>query len=162
MATAFVRGKWGNTKIGGSSFLMAKCCHDLDLLTWFKAGSHPLKVSSFGRRTQFRADKAPAGAGTRCLTDCEIEESCAYSAKKLYLDQPLWGGYVWPDHIHGIRLEPEQKRKLIETVCHIARQFHTRPFDRLQGGCFPYGGPYDDDRLEGGDAGGVTVSCPVP
>ncbi|TNJ63749.1 Gfo/Idh/MocA family oxidoreductase [Paenibacillus hemerocallicola] len=115
MATAFVRGKWGNTEIGGSSFLMAKCCHDLDLLTWFKSGSRPLKVSSFGRRSQFRADKAPAGAGTRCLTDCKIEESCTYSAKKLYLDQPLWSGYVWPDHIHGVRLDPEQKRKLIET-----------------------------------------------
>lgn len=109
MASAFVRGKWGNIEKGGSSFLMAKCCHDLDLITWFKTGVRPARVSSFGGTSQFRADKAPEGAGTRCLVDCPVEESCTYSAKKLYLDQPLWSAYVWPDYQHGVRLDAEAK-----------------------------------------------------
>jgi predicted dehydrogenase len=109
MATAFVRGKFANMSAGGSSFLMQKCCHDLDLITWFKSGIRPVKVSSFGNRSQFRADRAPEGAGTRCLTDCPIEENCVYSAKKLYVDQSLWGAYVWPRYLDGIRLSSEEK-----------------------------------------------------
>jgi predicted dehydrogenase len=109
MATAFVRGKFANMENGGSSFLMQKCCHDLDLITWFKSGIRPVKVSSFGNLSRFRADRAPEGAGTRCVTDCMIEEHCFYSAKKLYVDQPLWSSYVWPRYLDGIRLTTEEK-----------------------------------------------------
>ncbi|MHA6481219.1 Gfo/Idh/MocA family protein [Paenibacillus sp. strain BS8-2] len=115
MATAFVRGKWGNVQTGGSTMLMAKCCHDLDLITWFKNGIRPSKVSSYGGIAQFRVDKAPAGSGTRCLNDCAIEDTCNFSAKKLYLDQPLWGAYVWPQAKYGHELTDAEKLEWMRT-----------------------------------------------
>lgn len=115
MATAFVRGKFASRARGGSSFLMQKCCHDLDLISWFKSGVKPVRVSSFGRRSQFRADRAPAGAGTRCALDCGIEASCVYSAKKLYVDRGLWPVYVWPGWLDGVRLDDEQKLASLAT-----------------------------------------------
>lgn len=40
-----------------------------------------------------RKEKKPAGGGTRCL-QCQVEATCPYSAKKIYLDpapaQPRW------------------------------------------------------------------------
>ena len=96
MAVAFIRGKWANRERCGSPMLMAKCCHDLDLMAWMKSGIAPVKVSSFGQLTYFRPEKAPAGAGERCLVDCPIESECLYSARKHYLDHPKrWRFYVW-------------------------------------------------------------------
>jgi predicted dehydrogenase len=109
MATAFVRGKFANQARGGSSFLMQKCCHDLDLIAWFHSGARPAKVTSYGSLSQFREARAPVGSGTRCLTDCKIEADCVYSAKKLYVDRPLWGTYVWPRYVDGVRWSDEEK-----------------------------------------------------
>lgn len=95
MSTAFVRGKWNSIENCGSPMLMAKCCHDLDLIAWLKGGIRPVKVSSFGSLYQFRKEKAPEGSGTRCLADCPLEETCTYSAKRMYVQQNLWGAYVW-------------------------------------------------------------------
>ncbi len=76
--------------------LMAKCCHDLDLIMWLKSGVRPVAVSSFGNNMQFRPEKAPRDAGTKCLVDCPIEAECLYSARKHYLDHPeRWAFYVW-------------------------------------------------------------------
>jgi predicted dehydrogenase len=94
VAVAFVRGKW-NRKETSNPMMMSKCCHDLDLIAWMKSGIRPLLVSSLGGRMHFRPEMAPAGAGTRCLTDCPIEADCAYSARKHYLEQNLWGAYAW-------------------------------------------------------------------
>lgn len=115
MATAFVRGKFANKERGGSSFLMQKCCHDLDLITWFQSKVLPVKVSSYGGRSYYRESRAPEGSGTRCLADCAIEESCMYSAKKLYVDQPLWPVYVWPRYLDGVRLSDEEKLESLRT-----------------------------------------------
>lgn len=96
MAVAFVRGKWNSQGRCGSSMLMSKCCHDLDLIVWMKSGVHPTAVSSFGSLTYFRPERAPAGAGSRCLVDCPIEADCPYSARKHYIDHPdRWAFYVW-------------------------------------------------------------------
>ena len=85
-----------------SPMLMAKCCHDLDLITWMKSGVAPVRVSSFGSNFQFRPEKAPPGAGTRCLVDCPIEPDCLYSARKHYIDHPQrWAFYVWDVLQHG-------------------------------------------------------------
>ncbi len=96
MAVGFVRGKWRRKDDCGSSMLMSKSCHDLDLIAWMKSGVAPVRVSSVGGNFQFRPDKAPPGAGTRCLVDCPIEADCLYSARKHYLDHPeRWKFYVW-------------------------------------------------------------------
>lgn len=41
-------------------------------------------------------DKKPAGAGTRCITDCSIESSCPYSAVRIYRDRVASGATGWP------------------------------------------------------------------
>lgn len=102
MAVGFVRGKWNSKLRCFSPMLMAKCCHDLDLITWMKSGVAPAKVASFGSNLQFRPERAPTEAGTRCLVDCSIEANCLYSARKHYIDHPnRWAFYVWDVLQHG-------------------------------------------------------------
>ncbi|WP_245856168.1 Gfo/Idh/MocA family protein [Paenibacillus rigui] len=115
MAVSFIRGKWGSVAKCKSSMLMAKCCHDLDLITWLNGSAQPTSVSSYGSLMQFRADKAPEGAGTRCLTDCKIEASCPYSAKKNYIDQGRWGFYVWNNYHLGATMSLEEKLESLRT-----------------------------------------------
>lgn len=95
MATAFVRGPWRNAEATGSGMLLAKCCHDLDLMSWLAGPHRPMRVSSAGSLAYFDRDHAPEGAGTRCLGDCQIESSCAYSAKRLYVDLDQYGKHAW-------------------------------------------------------------------
>lgn len=113
MAMGYVRGKWRNLEEGKSSMLMAKCSHDLDLLAWMKGDTIPVKVSSYGGLSYFRPEKAPEGAGTRCLVDCPIEENCIYSAKKHYIEQGLWKAYVSADYHLGVKQTEEE---LIESL----------------------------------------------
>ncbi|KAL7419291.1 hypothetical protein Q5752_006128 [Cryptotrichosporon argae] len=90
-AHSFVRGNWKNED--ATSFaLMTKSCHDIDILNFYLSGLKPAKVSSFGSLHLFKPSKKPAAAGSahRCL-ECAYEPSCAWSAKKVYvdaLDQP--------------------------------------------------------------------------
>lgn len=115
IASAYVRGKWNSQKRGGSSMLLAKCCHDLDLMVWMKAGVQPKRVSSMGGRMFFRAEQKPEGAGTRCLVDCPLVDTCTYSAKAMYLQRNLWGAYVWHEIEHlGVNPTEAQKR---ESLC---------------------------------------------
>jgi predicted dehydrogenase len=113
MAAAYIRGKWANRKVVKSSLLMAKCCHDLDIITWMKSGISPSSVASFGSNMQFRPENAPEGAGSRCLVDCEVESTCMYSARKHYIDHPeRWGFYVWQS-LEDIE-NPSLERKIEE------------------------------------------------
>lgn len=80
-AHSFVRGNWRNTA-ESSFFLLAKACHDVDLVTAI-VGRPVSRVSSFGSLSHFRAESRPAGAADRCL-DCSIEPTCPYSAVRLY------------------------------------------------------------------------------
>jgi len=117
MATAFVRGKWGSKARCGSGMLMAKCCHDLDIVSWMKSGVAPVSVASFGELTQFKRENAPDGAGTRCLVDCKIEDKCPYSAKRLYIDKGLWKFYAWEsiEHLGGSQASDEVKIESLKT-----------------------------------------------
>ena len=108
MAVGYVRGKWNRTDYCKSTMLMAKSCHDLDLIAWMKSGIHPRRVCSFGGNFQFRPENTPAHAGTRCLVDCPIEKDCPYSARKHYIDHPdRWAFYVWDslEHIEHPTIE---------------------------------------------------------
>lgn len=95
---SYVRGKHRSKASCHASMLLAKCCHDLDLIVWLNGGVTPQRVASFGGRSFFREENAPEGAGTACLIDCpqEVESKCLYSARKHYLDNPdRWDFYVW-------------------------------------------------------------------
>ena len=116
MAVGYIRGKWNKKSTCNSSMLMAKCCHDLDVIAWIKSGIAPRSVSSFGSNFQFRAEKAPEGAGNRCLVDCPIEAECLYSARKHYIDHPhRWSFYVWEPLEHIDNPTIEQKIHSLET-----------------------------------------------
>ncbi|KAF7313681.1 GFO-IDH-MocA domain-containing protein [Mycena chlorophos] len=95
-AHSYVRGNWAEEKTSSFS-LMTKCCHDIDLICFWMSPETPARVSSFGSLQHFRKSMKPAEAGsaTRCL-DCPMEKSCAYSAKKIYLDGVTRGNTGWP------------------------------------------------------------------
>ena len=80
---SFVRGNW-RCREDTAPMILAKCCHDLDLLQFF-AKSRCESVSSMGDLTYFNAQNAPKGAAERC-TLCPLSETCPYSAKKIYID----------------------------------------------------------------------------
>jgi len=116
MAVGYVRGKWRSKKLAHASMLLAKCCHDLDLLMWLKAGIPPSNVASFGGNYQFTPEKRPPEAGTRCLVDCPIEPDCPYSARKHYIDHPdRWSFYVWASLEHIENPTIEQKIESLST-----------------------------------------------
>ncbi|WP_309572056.1 Gfo/Idh/MocA family oxidoreductase [Deinococcus sp.] len=83
-AHSFVRGNW-RASPPAAPFLLAKACHDLDLLRWY-AGSPPLTVSSVGGLHHFRPESAPAGASDRCVT-CPVV-GCPFDARPFYRNSP--------------------------------------------------------------------------
>lgn len=108
-AVSFVRGKWGNSDLCGAPFLLAKCCHDMDLMIWLK-GVKPAEITSQGSDFQFAEFKKPAGSADRCL-DCAYVDTCDYSAKGHYLDHPdRWAFYVWDaiEHIENPTLADKE------------------------------------------------------
>jgi len=84
MAHSYVRGNWCNEEMS-SPIILAKCCHDLDLLYWM-VNSLPKKLTSFGNLLHFRKENAPKGAPQYCLDGCPIKETCLYYAPRIYID----------------------------------------------------------------------------
>lgn len=111
MAVSYVRGSFSKASRSGSTMLLAKSCHDLDLMAWMMSGIEPLRTTSAGSRMFFTEENAPEGSGTRCLTDCAIEATCAYSAKRNYVDNGWWPFYAWQS-IEHLGPEPTEQQKL--------------------------------------------------
>ncbi|UCC18189.1 MAG: Gfo/Idh/MocA family oxidoreductase [Promethearchaeota archaeon] len=84
MAHSFVRGPWANIE-ESSPMILAKACHDMDLLHWM-VGSLPKKISSFGNLLHFRTENAPRGAPKYCLDGCPARNTCNYYAPRIYID----------------------------------------------------------------------------
>lgn len=115
-STSHIRGKWNNSDKCHSSMLLAKCCHDLDIMMWLMSESKPKYISSYGCNMQFTKDKAPENSGTRCLVDCPLKDTCLYSAKRLYIDHPdRWTFYVWDKLEHLENPTIEDKTELLKT-----------------------------------------------
>jgi predicted dehydrogenase len=66
MAHSYVRGNWRNRE-QSSPMILAKCCHDLDILPWV-LGQKPNKLASVGSLMHFKPENAPEGALQRCRT----------------------------------------------------------------------------------------------
>ncbi len=108
LSTSYVRGKWANSKKSHTTMLLAKCCHDIDLMMWIMSETKPTQIASFGGKYQFKPENAPEGAGTICMKDCPHVDTCVYSTKRLYIDHPdRWAFYVWDklEHIENPTIE---------------------------------------------------------
>lgn len=97
-AHSFVRGHWSKAA-ESTPMIVAKCSHDADLLCWL--GSSPAEsVSSYGDRSWFRSENAPAGAPLRCTDGCPAAPNCLYDAHRYLTDKRRWLGMVmdgWED-----------------------------------------------------------------
>jgi predicted dehydrogenase len=91
MAHSFVRGSW-RSAASSSPMLLAKCCHDLDILVWNLAAPVE-RLSSVGSLLHFRPENAPPGATERCTDPCPAGDVCPFDARRLYLDMER---VTWP------------------------------------------------------------------
>lgn len=111
-AHSFVRGNWRNSE-ETSPMILAKCCHDMDLLVWL-SDSSCRQVSSFGNLTWFKEENAPKGAARRCLDGCPVKDTCPYDAEKIYISNPDTGVRYkngWPANTFAVPPTEENVRK---------------------------------------------------
>ena len=113
-AHSYVRGNWRNRE-QSTPMILAKCCHDLDLLQYY-AKSKCESISSVGDLTYFNKKNAPEDSADRCV-NCKHVETCQYSAKRIYLDR--WDKHGkpvdnWPYNV--IACAPTTKEKLTEAI----------------------------------------------
>lgn len=109
---SFVRGNW-RREDETAPMLLAKSCHDLDLLQWL-IGKPCRKVQSFGSLTHFKKENMPQGAPYRCIEGCPHAQTCCYNAVKLYLEDE---DNHWFRNVAGNKVNPsneEIRKALIE------------------------------------------------
>lgn len=123
-AHSYVRGNW-RKESESSPMMLAKCCHDLDLIYWF-AASKCKSVVSQGGLMHFKADKAPQGAADNCF-DCPHRATCPYDCEHLYVGRKKglirakrkfrWNAsfafclsHKTQDILHALRNEPRGKQ----------------------------------------------------
>ena len=96
--------------------LLQKSCHDLDIMLWMMNHTRPLKVASFGGDMQFGKERKPRDAGTRCMLDCPMVDSCIYSSKHNYLGK-RWRLSVWRKFVDENHRDPtvEEKEQSLRT-----------------------------------------------
>lgn len=84
-AHSYVRGAW-RSKETSSSMILAKCCHDLDIIFWL-LGKRCVSVSSYGDLYYFKKANAPKGCADYCV-DCaeSTRKNCPYDSFKIYND----------------------------------------------------------------------------
>jgi predicted dehydrogenase len=117
MSHSFVRGNWRNEALS-APMILAKCCHDLDILVWVMQ-QRVKRLSSFGALTHYRPESAPAGAPARCTDGCPIEATCPWYAPRLYDADIHRRSQLEPFKAHGFMLT-------------AADMFNTLPEDRWE------------------------------
>ncbi len=79
---SYVRGNWRREE-DTSPLLLAKCCHDMDLMYWY-AGAKAKSVSSYGSLNYFKPGNEPEGATDTCF-DCPHKDTCNFEATYQYV-----------------------------------------------------------------------------
>ena len=119
-AHSYVRGVFRNETIS-SPFILAKSCHDLDLIGYL-TGKKCLSVVSEGNLKYYKEENAPEGAPKYCLDGCPCETSCPYFAPRLYLKQISKVGWptqtISPDTSFAARYEALRKGQYGRCVFH--------------------------------------------
>lgn len=111
-AHSFVRGNWRRSDTS-SPMILAKSCHDLDLLRWL-ADAEPRTVSSTGSLAHFRAENAPDGAPLHCVDGCPVADSCAFFAPRYYVEAMAQTSGP-PVSLLGPDLSPEGRLRALAT-----------------------------------------------
>ncbi|KAM0714404.1 hypothetical protein Q7P37_010191 [Cladosporium fusiforme] len=105
-AHSYVRGNWRKESISAPS-LMTKSCHDIDFILWMlcspvdasdRSFHLPDTISSAGSLKQFKSSNKPkaSGVASNCMS-CTINDSCMFSAPRIYYDKHLAKGITkWP------------------------------------------------------------------
>jgi hypothetical protein len=108
MVHSYVRGKFRSTR-EAAPILLAKSCHDLDLLAWL-VGERPARVGSSGALSHYCAGAAPAGVPERCTDGCPIQAECPHDAVKFYAgpEEGLARHWPWSD----VSLDPAREARL--------------------------------------------------
>ncbi|MEZ5380814.1 MAG: Gfo/Idh/MocA family oxidoreductase [Microthrixaceae bacterium] len=87
MAHSYVRGAYRRAD-ESNPMLLAKSCHDLDLLHWIL--DDPVeRVSSFGSLTHFRPESVGDEIPDRCTDGCPVAEACIFDAVRAYAPESL-------------------------------------------------------------------------
>ena len=107
-AHSYVRGEWRRAD-KASPMILAKCCHDLDILRWL-AGSRCTSVYSTGDLYHFKAENAPEGAPARCLDGCAHLRECPSYAPAQYLTEDT----DWPTAVISADRSIEARTRALE------------------------------------------------
>ena len=105
------------------TMLIAKFCHDQDLLYWF-TGSKCKNVSCLGGLYHFKKENAPEGSADTCF-DCKYNKTCIYDCRYQYVGRNkgpfkgihkfLWGTYAFStsrkkkDLLEALKNDPRGK-----------------------------------------------------
>lgn len=125
MAHSYVRGHWAN-RDQSSSMILAKCCHDFDILTWMLGRKCQL-LSSVGSLLHFRNENAPEDAPEYCLDGCPAANSCPYYAPFIYIDLlPLWRsfGETATGLPHLVAITQQRAPGLLKMLTWMAKDLH--------------------------------------
>lgn len=79
---SYVRGNWRKESETSPSIL-AKCCHDLDIIYYF-TGKKCVSLNSNGSRKLFLPQNAPEGSTAYCLDGCAHRADCPFDVRKIY------------------------------------------------------------------------------
>jgi len=110
MVHSYVRGNWRNAT-ESSPMILAKCCHDLDILYW-NLGQNAEQIHSLGSLLHFRPENAPVGATERCTDGCQAAEQCPFDPRPIYYNMDNDG---WPVAAITDDLSLEGRRQAMET-----------------------------------------------
>lgn len=111
---AYVRGKWRSEKECGSGLLLAKCCHDTDLMCWLNDVTQPEFVSSFGSKSLFAEGNAPEGATQYCY-ECPNQDTCMFNAEVFEIEKDYIPFYTWAGINKPLKeITLEEKREFLK------------------------------------------------
>jgi predicted dehydrogenase len=119
-AHAYVRGNWKRAE-QSTPFLLAKSCHDLDILYWL-VESPAKRIQSFGELSFYKTENGPEGAPKRCTDGCPVAASCPWFAPRLYIyGEPLirltqWSNKRWLRFIGGLLLNHRRVAKALSIL----------------------------------------------
>lgn len=104
-AHSYVRGNWHRAE-DSTPMIVAKCCHDLDIIGWY-IGKPCIGVSSMGSLRYFTRQNMPEGCSDRCVI-CAFSKQCPYSAETFYLGKIRAGQREWPSNV--LATEPTEEK----------------------------------------------------